>query len=330
MQEKPSAKKEQLAITKEAFVPVKEEMVSNKNYRTDIRAALDSYCTWEKEENGFKKTIAADDLKKMMRRVFKLQARKVRTVIETFCDLGILTQTKDGDYVVEFITPFVKLDPETVRYCLTTLSALSFKVYCYLKFIYDYRKSKDKRAQIHFSVSGERGLLAKCGYASSGSDNRKMMNWVLDTLSDVGLIRITDPYPVKDGEGKFHGWRRDLIEVSDKSKAQAKSELVPWEEEFENLTYTEGSKMPAMWIGGKKYLYDKKKVKKYLPQLIQDSRNYHALDVASLYGDLLGDDISLCLEMMEKWDGKRARQSSVWPCGLNNSLLSRQGETSTF
>ena len=289
---KPAVKNEDALgeIAYASYVPVDKTMMKNKSYRVDVRSVLESYCKVTKTKDGsYIRKIADKELRKVMRRAFGMRKDKVNKVIAAYLNEGVLDLHDNGEYSINFIKPFAYLDPETIRYCLLNLSSIEFKVYCYLKMMYDAQKSVRKRGCPKVSVSGKNGLLALCGYADSGSDNRKMMNGVLERLRDKKLANVTDPYPFRGMDGQYRGWYRNVLEVNDMAAYIASEELVPWKEEFRNDSTDEYYLFP-MYIKDKAYLYDETKVGKLLDQLLLDERNLKALDTATLYGHLEGRD----------------------------------------
>lgn len=206
-----------LVIGQKAYIPVDKDMLDKKNYVVNVRAAMDSYC----RQIDDKRVISKDRLRWIMRQGLGLQSRKINAVINTFLDLGIISEYDKENYVVEFIKPFITLNPETVSYCLNVLSDLSFKVYCYLSSMYQFHQNGNYSSPWKFSVSGDRGLLGICGYSDTGA-NKKKMNWILETLQEIGLVDISDPVPEKDISGRFRGWYRYLYRVNDRSNIQVK------------------------------------------------------------------------------------------------------------
>lgn len=61
------------AIVRQSFVPVEEDKFKDKNYMVSVRAALDSYCTVDKNNH---RIISQKDLKSMMRKMFNLQVKR--------------------------------------------------------------------------------------------------------------------------------------------------------------------------------------------------------------------------------------------------------------
>lgn len=290
-------------ISRTSYIPIGKELVKDKNYIVSIRALLDNYCKSDKDKH---KIISKKDLKSMMRKVFKLQSRKINTVIQTYLDLNILAELDENNYIVNFIKPFVTLDPETVQYCLTTLSDLSFKVYCYLKNMYELKDYYDyKETEFwKFSVTGHNGLLEACGYYSDSSNNRKKMNWILETLQDVGLISISEPFPLQDEEGQFHGWYRYLYAVYDKSNAQKKVQLQEFVEGYIYPEYRYDKPQAPMYVDGKEYLYTKKifKNKDMTSKLLEDSRNLDTLEFALMVQDVRGKQAEEFDKVIASWN----------------------------
>lgn len=292
MNDKPAIRQREAIeeITQASYIPIKRDIMENKNYRVDVRSVLESHCKVAKMKDGsYVKRIADKELRKVMRRAFGMRKDKINKVIAAYLNEGVLTFGDEGEYVISYLKPFVYIDAETLRYCLSTVSGLAFKVYCYLKMMSEAQARTHRPGFPRVSVSGEKGLLALCGYATSGSSNRRMMNDVLESLRDSGLIRISDPYPVRTRGGVFNGWYRDVIDVRSVVEPQADTELVPWKEEFRSESTDEYYLFP-MYIEDKAYRYDEDKVGMFLDQLLLDERNFKALDTATLYGHLEGRD----------------------------------------
>lgn len=297
------------SVVRQSFVPIAKEKLNNKNYMVSVRAALDSYCTMDKKH---RRIISKKDLKNIMRKMFNLQVKKINKVIETYLSLGIMTDNGNDTYILNYIKPFVSLDPETVKYCLTSLSELSFKVYCYLKNKYDqHTKYQDGACPYKFSVQGKDGLLSVCGYHDNGSDNRKRMNWVLETLQAVGLIEISEPIPFKsDDDKKFVGWYRYLYKVNDKSRVQIKTML---QEYVEDGIYIypdkyEGEQLPPIYIDGETYVYNRKAFITGLTakKMVLDERNLPAIETAFIYGDVPKYYTEMFSNAESKWQKKRS------------------------
>lgn len=293
-------------IVRQAFVPVDEDKLRDKNYMVSIRAALDSYCTVDGDGN---RVISKKDLKSMMRKTFNLQVRKIEKVIETYLSLGIMNDNGDGTYTLNYIKPFITLDPETVKYCLTSLSELSFKVYCYLKNRYEqHQKFYSGQSPYTFHIQGKGGLLEVCGYYDNGRNNRQRMNWVLETLQAVGLIEISEPFPhLSNDTGEYNGWYRYLYRVNDRSHIQIKSML---QEYIEDMVYVypdkyDGEQLPPIFIDGDKYVYDRKAFMTGLTakKMVKDSRNLPAVEVALTFGDVPKYYLDMFSKVEKEWNG---------------------------
>ena len=275
-------------ITQASYVPVDKSIMKNKNYRADVRSVLESCCKVTKQKDGsYVRKITDKELRKVMRRAFGMRKDKINKVIAAYLNEGVLSTYGGEEYTINFIKPFAYLNPGTLKYCLLNLSSIEFKVYCYLKMMYDAQRNVHKRGCPKVSVSGKNGLLTLCGYADSGSDNRKMMNEVLENLRDKNLVKVTDSYPFRNEEGRYRGWYRNVLEVNDMATTFAEEELVPWKEEFRRDSTDEYYFFP-MYIEDKAYRYDEDKVGRFLDQLLLDERNLKALDTATLYGHLEG------------------------------------------
>ena len=292
-------------IVRQAFVPMGEDKLKDKNYMVSIRAALDSYC--ELDDNKHR-VISKKNLRSIMRKAFKLQVRKIDKVIETYLSLGIMTDNGDETYTLNYIKPFITLDPETVKYCLTSLSELSFKVYCYLKNKYEqHQKYFGTSCYYTFHVQGKSGLLEACGYCDNGRNNRQRMNWVLETLQAVGLIEISEPFPTqKAGTSEYNGWYRYLYKVNDRSHVQIRTMLQEFVEDGIYIYPDKygGEKLPPLYIDGERYIYDRKAFVTGLTahKLIEDSRNLPAVQAALTFGDIPKYYLDMFTKVESKWD----------------------------
>lgn len=287
-------------LSRTSYIPIDKELIKNKNYIVSLRALLDNCCHVTENKD---KIISKKMLRSLMRKVFNLQSNKIKTVISVYEELGIISEYDNDTYIVNFITPFISLNPETVQYCLTTLSELSFKVYCYLKNIYDYHIEQGFDTPLMFSVSGSGGLLERCGYYGDSSANRKKMNWILETLQNVGLIEVSNAFPVKDDNGKFHGWYRQLNKVNDRSKAQYRVELQAYTENFFNQDYPENYQPSPMYIDKKKYIYNREafKDKETFRKMLMDKRNLGAFEDGLNFQDVPRSSIAVIENMIEQW-----------------------------
>lgn len=287
-------------ITKMSYVPIAKENLKDKNYLTTLRAMLDNYCSVKKVGDNIVKTIKKKDLRSLMRQVFNLQSRKINIVLDTYESLGILSEEDEETYVVNFVTPFITLDPETVQYCLTSLSELSFKIYCYLKNQYELWSKNNNYRPWMFSVSGEGGLLEVCGYSrNAGANNKKRMGWVLETLQNVKLIEISDPFPLYKEDGIIHGWYRYLYKVN----AQIKVALQDFIEDYVYEEYSLEDQPYPLYVNGNMYLYDKKAFgnRVIVNKLLEDSRNLDAITFALNMQDVPRHYINTFTKKEEEW-----------------------------
>lgn len=295
-------------ITKMSYVPIAKENLKNKNYLTTLRAMLDNYCSSKKVGDNIVKTIKKKDLRSLMRQVFNLQSRKINTVLDTYESLGILSEEDKDTYIVNFVTPFITLDPETVQYCLTTLSELSFKVYCYLKNQYELWSKNNNYRPWMFSVSGEGGLLEICGYSKNGGvNNKKRMGWVLETLQNVKLIEISDPFPLYKEDGTIHGNYRYLYKVNDRSVAQIKVALQEFIEDYIYEDYSLEDQPCPLYVDGNVYLYDKKAFSNrvIVNKLLEDSRNLDAITFALNVQDVPRHYVNTFTKREQEWTEKK-------------------------
>lgn len=286
-------------LSRMSYVPIQKDIIKHKEYLATVRALLDNVC----EYDGDERIISEKDLKAVMRQIFDLRKRKIDAVVRVYEELEILTKREDGMYVINFMKPFVSLNPQTVQYCLTTLSELCFKVYCYLKYMYDYHLDKGYNTPLTFSVQGENGLLSVCGYCDNGSDNRKKMNWVLETLQKVGLIEISAPTPIKDESNSFHGWYRVLYKVNDKSSAQFEVELQEFIEGHVYQEYPLDCQPSPMFVDRKKYLYNKDafKDRKVFYKLLLDKRNKDAFEDALIFDEIPKNNVESVERVVRQW-----------------------------
>lgn len=286
-------------LNKNSYVPVGKEIIMNKNYLVGVRAFIDNRC----EMIDDKRIISKSSLDSIMSGVFGLRKRKAKKVLDVYRELGVISEYDNEHWVVNFLKPFVTLDPETVEYCLNALSDTSFKVYCYLKSAYSYHVSKYPDLPFTFSVSGKDGLLERCGYYGDNNHNRKMMNQILETLREVKLIEITDPFPVRDADGVYKGWYRQLIGVYDRSSPQMRVELQDYEENHKYSDYYAYAPRP-MYVGDRKCLYDKAAFNDHttLSRLLEDDRNYDALNDGLIFEDVPKASQNRVESVLREWE----------------------------
>lgn len=301
-------------LNKNSYVPVGKEIIMNKDYLVGVRAFMDDRC----EMIDGKRVISKSSLDSIMSGVFGLRKRKAKKVLDVYRELGVISEYDNEHWVVNFLKPFVTLDPETVEYCLNVLSDTSFKVYCYLKSAYSYHVSKYPNLPFTFGVSGKDGLLERCGYYGDSGPNKKMMNQILETLREVKLIEITDPFPVRDADGVYKGWYRQLIGVYDRSSPQMRVELQDYEEDHEYSKYYDYAPSP-MYVNGRKCLYDKAAFNDLtiLSSLFEDDRNYDALNDGLVFQDVPKGSQKNVESAMKEWE----KMESHHPISVSDLLL---------
>lgn len=280
-----------LEITQQAFVPVDKGLLRNKQYMVNLRAIIESYSCMKDD----KKVIAKDRMRWIMRQGMNLSYKKINSVINAFLDLGLISEYDNDNYVIEFIKPFIVLEPETINYCIDVLSELSFKVYCYLMGMYQLHLNGNYNSPWRFCISGEKGLLRVCGYSDSAA-NKKKMGWVLETLQKVGLIEISTPLPFQGLDGHYQGWYRYLYKVNSISHPQ---KIVT-----ENTVVQEYLK-PRLYNGtNDSYDYSIKWFDSNTmldTPLLKDKRNKEALEYALKQGDIPSERIEIVKSTLASW-----------------------------
>lgn len=270
-------------LSRKSYIPVGQDIMTNKEYLVGVKVLIDNRC---KNLDG-KKIISKSCLDSILMKVFKLRRYKARKVLDAYVVSGILSKYDDDNWIVNFVTPYVPLDPGTAEYCLVNLSNIDFKVYCRLKATYSYQTSKHPDSPASFSVSGPNGLLEMCGYCGDSGHNKKMMNEVLNFLCDSGLINVSKPTPLIGCDGDYKGRYRRLNAVMDRSVPRARIELKDYEEGHKYSGYYDYTPSP-MYVNGRKCLYDRAAFydRVVLSSLFEDDRNYDALNDGLIFQDV--------------------------------------------
>lgn len=285
-------------LTRKSYVPIGREIIVNKYYLVGVKVLIDNSC----RNIGDKKVISKSRLDSILMKVFKLRRCKARKVLDAYTESGVISEYDDDNWVVNYIKPFVVLDPGTAEYCLTNLSDTGFKVYCYLKTAYSYHMSKYPNSPLTFSVSGNGGLLERCGYCSNSGTSRKMMNDILKTLEDVGLIDVSDPISSGECGGSFKGYYRLLHTVVGRDSPPVCVELQDYDENHEYSGYYDYTPSP-MYVDGRKCIYDKAAFgdPSTLSRLLDDDRNFDALNDGLNFQDVPEGSREIVSSVMRKW-----------------------------
>lgn len=193
---------------------VHEEKMKNKNYDLLALAAVNLDCKVINNE----KRISEVEFRKKLRHLLQLSNYKIKILIQTFIDLGVIKQ--DGKDIVLLPVgaekPFIKLNLYTIRYCLDSLSPLAFKIYCFLKRKYDLHVFYNYKENYCFS---DKELLESCGL-SRKYENCLTLSNILNTLEELNLIKYNHKAHGKSG---VHGLYKDLYWVKEASNIVVKS-----------------------------------------------------------------------------------------------------------
>lgn len=193
---------------------VHEEKMKNKNYDLLALAAVNLDCKVINNE----KRISEVEFRKKLRHLLQLSNYKIKILIQTFVDLGVIKQ--EGKDIILLPVgagkPFIRLNLYTIRYCLDSLSPLAFKVYCFLKRKYDLHILYDYKENYCFS---DKELLESCGL-SRKYENCLTLSNILNTLEELNLIKYNHKAHGKAGS---HGLYKDLYWVKEASNVVAKS-----------------------------------------------------------------------------------------------------------
>lgn len=270
-------------LNRKSYIPVGRDIMKNKDYIVGVKVLIDNRC----KNLDDKRIISKSCLDSILMKVFKFRRYKARDVLDVYVKSGVLSEYDDDNWVVNFVTPYVPLDPCTAEFCLINLSDIDLKVYCKLKAIYAYQMNKYPDYPASFSVSGPKGLLETCGYCGDSGHNRKMMSDVLESLRDAGLISISNPTQIIGCDNDYKGRYRRLNAVMDRNMPRSRVELQDYEEDHEYSKYYDYAPSP-MYVDGRKCLYDRAAFydRVVLSSLFDDDRNYDALNDGLIFQDV--------------------------------------------
>ena len=285
-------------ITRKSYIPVGREIITNKYYLVSAKVFIDNSC---RNIDG-NRIISKSRFDSILMKVLKLRRYKARKVLDAYLESGVISEYDNDNWIVNFVKPFVVLDHGTAEYCLNNLSDTGFKVYCYLKTAYSYHMNKYPNSPLTFSVSGKSGLLERCGYCGESGPNRKMMNEVLKTLGDAGLIDVSNPIPARGSDGNYRGRYRTLNAVIGRAAPLARVELKNYEDDHKYSDYYDYTPSP-MYVDGRKCIYDKAAFDDpaTLSSLLDDDRNYNALNDGLNFQDVPEGSIDIVESAMRKW-----------------------------
>lgn len=208
------------------LLDISDKVMKEKNYdmQVGVLANFTGYIDAEKECRVIPKVDFLDSMKKTL----KLTKYKSKIIIETFLELGILTEDKDNYYLSPRKTSFLKLLVPTAKYCLDALSPLSFKVYCFLLNKYNINQFYKHQTNYFFS---KKEILESLGYSDSGK-NYTMISEILATLSKIGLISYNTELVGRPGS---HGLYHELYSVN-----QIAEPMVEARKDKEVLAFNQG------------------------------------------------------------------------------------------
>lgn len=123
--------------------------------------------------------------------------------------MNIIVQPVEGQYVT--------IPVDTVRFCLSALSADCFKTYCYLKRWYQLHEAFFKGGENYFFSRTE--ILKALGYCKNARNIRRVDEFLI-VLRDVGLIEYAGKAVYRKGK---KGLYTELYRVNDYAGAQKES-----------------------------------------------------------------------------------------------------------
>jgi hypothetical protein len=123
--------------------------------------------------------------------------------------MNVIVQPVEGQYVT--------IPVDTVRFCLSSLSADCFKTYCYLKRWYQLHEAFFEGKENYFFSRTE--ILKALGYCKNARNIRRVDEFLI-VLRDVGLIEYAAKATYRKGK---RGLYTELYKVNDYARAQKES-----------------------------------------------------------------------------------------------------------
>ena len=142
---------------------------------------------------------------------------QIRNVMSCFESLDVIKINGMNVIVQPVEGQYVTIPVDTVRFCLSALSADCFKTYCYLKRWYQLHEAFFKGGENYFFSRTE--ILKVLGYCKNARNIRRVDEFLI-VLRDVGLIEYAGKAVYRKGK---KGLYTELYRVNDYARAQKES-----------------------------------------------------------------------------------------------------------
>lgn len=142
---------------------------------------------------------------------------QIRNVMSCFESLDVIKINGMNVIVQPVEGQYVTIPVDTVRFCLSALSADCFKTYCYLKRWYQLHEAFFKGGENYFFSRTE--ILKVLGYYKDARNIRRVDEFLI-VLRDVGLIEYAGKAVYRKGK---KGLYTELYKVNDYARAQKES-----------------------------------------------------------------------------------------------------------
>lgn len=142
---------------------------------------------------------------------------QIRNVMSCFESLDVIKINGMNVIVQPVEGQYVTIPVDTVRFCLSALSADCFKTYCYLKRWYQLHEAFFKGGENYFFSRTE--ILKALGYCKNARNIRRVDEFLI-VLRDVGLIEYAGKAVYRKGK---KGLYTELYRVNDYARAQKES-----------------------------------------------------------------------------------------------------------
>ena len=142
---------------------------------------------------------------------------QIRNVMSCFESLDVIKINGMNVIVQPVEGQYVTIPVDTVRFCLSALSADCFKTYCYLKRWYQLHEAFFKGGENYFFSRTE--ILKALGYCKNARNIRRVDEFLI-VLRDVGLIEYAGKAVYRKGK---KGLYTELYKVNDYARAQKES-----------------------------------------------------------------------------------------------------------
>lgn len=142
---------------------------------------------------------------------------QIRNVMSCFESLDVIKINGMNVIVQPVEGQYVTIPVDTVRFCLSALSADCFKTYCYLKRWYQLHEAFFKGGENYFFSRTE--ILKALGYHKDARNIRRVDEFLI-VLRDVGLVEYAGKAAYRKGR---KGLYTELYRVNDYARAQKES-----------------------------------------------------------------------------------------------------------